>query len=70
MGIDKILVALFSIGGIAFVYWFFLMKKDDEAVVFPFRKVNLQLLTLSAKTPALALKKWFCLNSKSENIYG
>lgn len=33
MEIDKLLVALFSIGGIAFVYWFFLMKKEDEAVI-------------------------------------
>ena len=31
--LDKLLVAIFSIGGIAFTYWFFLMKKDDEAVV-------------------------------------
>ncbi len=30
---DKIIVALTSIGGIAFVYWFFLMKKEEEAVV-------------------------------------
>lgn len=30
---DKIIVALVSIGGIAFVYWFFLMKKEEEAVV-------------------------------------
>ncbi len=30
---DKILVALLSVGGIAFVYWFFLMKKEEEAVV-------------------------------------
>ena len=33
MSLDKIFVAIISIGGIAFVYWFFLMKKDDEAVV-------------------------------------
>ncbi len=32
MTLDKIFVALFSITGIAFVYWFFLMKKDSEAV--------------------------------------
>ena len=30
---DKVLVALFSLGGIAFIYWFFLMKKDEEAIV-------------------------------------
>lgn len=33
MTIDKILVALFSIGGIVFTYWFFLMKKDDIVAV-------------------------------------
>lgn len=33
MEIDKLLVVLFSIGGIAFTYWFFLMKKDDEPVI-------------------------------------
>ncbi len=26
---DKILVTLFGVGGIAFTYWFFLMKKDN-----------------------------------------
>lgn len=29
---DKILAAAFSIGGIIFTYWYFLMKKDDVAV--------------------------------------
>jgi plastocyanin domain-containing protein len=33
MAIDKLLVALFSIGSIVFTYWFFLMRKDDEVVV-------------------------------------
>ena len=33
MGIDKFLVAIFSIGGIAFTYWFFLMKKDEVVSV-------------------------------------
>lgn len=33
MTIDKILVILFSASGIVFTYWFFLMKKDEEAVV-------------------------------------
>ncbi len=28
MSADKILVLLFSIGGIAFVYWFFLLKRS------------------------------------------
>jgi hypothetical protein len=27
---DKILVIIFGILGIAFTYWFFLMKKDKE----------------------------------------
>lgn len=30
---DKILVAIATLGGIAFVYWFFLIKKEEEAVV-------------------------------------
>jgi len=33
MGFDKLIAALFSIGGIAFTYWFFLMKKEEDAVV-------------------------------------
>ncbi len=33
MEIDSLLVALFSIGGIFFTYWFFLMRKDEEALV-------------------------------------
>lgn len=33
MEIDKILVALLSIGSIAAVYWFFLMKKDDKVIM-------------------------------------
>ncbi|MBI3384695.1 cupredoxin domain-containing protein [Candidatus Gottesmanbacteria bacterium] len=33
MSPDKILVILFGAGGIAFTYWFFLMKKDDIVVV-------------------------------------
>jgi plastocyanin domain-containing protein len=28
MTIDKVLIALFSLSGIALTYWFFLMKKD------------------------------------------
>ena len=32
MSLDKILVAIASIGGIIFTYWFFLMKKEDEVV--------------------------------------
>lgn len=33
MEMTKILVALFSLSGIGFTYWFFLMKKESEAVV-------------------------------------
>lgn len=33
MEIDKLIVALFSIGGIAFTYWFFLMKKEEVVSV-------------------------------------
>lgn len=33
MEIDKIFVTIFSLGGIAFTYWFFLMKKEEVAVV-------------------------------------
>lgn len=29
---DKVLAAIFSIGGVVFTYWYFLMKKDAEAV--------------------------------------
>lgn len=29
MSIDQILVAFFSLAGIAFTYWFFLMKKEE-----------------------------------------
>lgn len=31
MTIDKILVTIASLGGVAFTYWFFLMKKEDDA---------------------------------------
>lgn len=33
MTMDKLFVAVISIGGIAFVYWFFLMKKEEKTVV-------------------------------------
>lgn len=29
---DKLLVALISLSGVGFTYWFFLMKKENEAV--------------------------------------
>lgn len=32
MTLDKILVIVFSVLGAIFTYWFFLMKKDEEAV--------------------------------------
>lgn len=32
MQIDKLLAALFSFAGIAFTYWFFLMRKEETAV--------------------------------------
>jgi len=32
MTLDKLIIALLSTGGIVFVYWFFLMKKDDKAM--------------------------------------
>ncbi len=32
MELDKIIAIIFSISGIIFTYWFFLMKKDDVAV--------------------------------------
>lgn len=31
MSIDKIIVAVFSILGMGFTYWFFLGKKDKES---------------------------------------
>lgn len=33
MELDKILVALFSLGSMLFTYWFFLMKKEDVVLV-------------------------------------
>ncbi len=41
MGIDELLVAAFSIGGIGFTYWFFLMKKDDATVVVMANSVDI-----------------------------
>lgn len=32
MSFDKLVVLLFGATGIAFTYWFFLMKKDEESV--------------------------------------
>lgn len=33
MGLDKILVTIFSLVGIVFTYWFFLMKREKEVAV-------------------------------------
>lgn len=33
MGIDKVLVIIFGLSGIAFTFWFFLMKKEKEVTV-------------------------------------
>lgn len=33
MDLDKLLVIIFSLGGIFFTFWFFLMKKDKEVSV-------------------------------------
>ncbi len=33
MSFDKIAVAIFSVAGMVFTYWFFLMKKDDIVMV-------------------------------------
>ena len=41
MTIDKIFAVIFSLGGIIFIYWFFLMKKDKEAVVVDTSSVDI-----------------------------
>lgn len=41
MSLDKILVSLFSLGGIVFTYWFFLMKKEEEALVVKTNSVDI-----------------------------
>lgn len=41
MTLDKVLVSLFSLGGIVFTFWFFLMKKDNEAVVVSANSVDI-----------------------------
>lgn len=33
MSLDKIVVTIFSLGGIAFTYWFFLRKTEKEVVM-------------------------------------
>lgn len=41
MTIDKFLVGVFSVAGIAFTYWFFLMKKEDKAFVVSKNSVDI-----------------------------
>ena len=41
MTVDKILVGLLSLAGMAFTYWFFLMKKDDQALVVKSNSVDI-----------------------------
>jgi len=41
MEIDKLIVALVSLSGIAFTYWYFLMKKDDEAVIVKTNSIDI-----------------------------
>jgi plastocyanin domain-containing protein len=41
MEIDKFFVALFSIFGIFFTYWFFLMKKDGDPVVVKTNNIDI-----------------------------
>jgi plastocyanin domain-containing protein len=43
MDIDKILVGIFSLAGMAFTYWFFLMKKDDKAVIVKSNSVDVKV---------------------------
>ncbi|OGH12717.1 MAG: hypothetical protein A2776_03475 [Candidatus Levybacteria bacterium RIFCSPHIGHO2_01_FULL_40_10] len=44
---DKILAALFSIAGIVFTYWFFLMKKEEVVSV----KDNVDIIVDGGYTP-------------------
>lgn len=41
MSLDKILVLFLSSLGIIFTYWFFLMKKDDDAVIVKTNSVDI-----------------------------
>ena len=41
MSLDKILVTIYSALAIAFTYWFFLMKRDEEAVVVNSNSVDI-----------------------------
>ena len=39
---DKFIVAVISVSGIAFTYWFFLMKKDDVVAVSNFVDITVK----------------------------
>ena len=41
MTLDKLFATVFSIGGIVFTYWFFLMKKDDKAVIVKSNNIDI-----------------------------
>lgn len=41
MEIDKLLVLVFSLGGIIFTYWLFLMKKNEDVIVVKSNKVDI-----------------------------
>lgn len=41
MDIDKIIVGIATLGGIAFIYWFFLMKRDEDAIVVKGNSVDI-----------------------------
>ncbi len=43
MEIDEVLIALLSIGGIGFTYWFFLLKHEDEAVIVKSNSVDIMV---------------------------
>lgn len=43
MIIDKFIVALFSILGIAGTYWFFLMKKEEKAVTATASEIDIKV---------------------------
>lgn len=49
IAIDKILVGLFSILGIAFTYWYFLMKKEDIVVA---EKNSIDILVEGGYSPS------------------
>jgi len=41
MSIDKIVIMISSLAGIVFTYWFFLMKRDEEAVIIKTNSVDI-----------------------------